>query len=550
MMRRILSFLFSVALAMAMVPAAAFATEPLPNVIAAEKWGTCPWELTDDGVLTVHPGKGMSNSVGVPVPAWETHRDRITKIVFQEEDGKKVIAPRQLQYLLARMCNVVEVDCSGLDTSDTEDMDGLFEDCTALTTVNLSGLDTSSVKSMSFMFSGCDSLRSITLGEGITVFHMPGDRWLSTRDGRWYSTEVIDATRLGIADTYTDYRTFLDDVTIDYGPRAYPFSGKTRRPELMLTDKKTGYGLVEGKDYEVSLVGDTVNAGIVEVTINGTGNYKGSARGSYEIAHALLCSASLDVTSFVYDGTSKRPNVLTVEYDSGGVPMPASWDSFDIVYEENPYGVGTHYVTITGEGNLLGTLSVAYEIVEPSGQQPDPDPDSGSDPDPDSNPGTDPDPDPDRNPNADRNPGPILLPDSNPDFNFDKPMFRLYNPNSGEHFYTASTVERDAVIGAGWNDEGTGWVAPSEGEPVYRLYNPYAGEHHYTLDADERDMLVAIGWNDEGVGWYSGGSLPLYRLYNPNEYANNHHYSTSTEERDHLLGLGWQDEGIAWYGIG
>ena len=384
MMRRTLSFLFSVALAVAMVPAAAFATEPLPNVIAAEKWGTCPWELTDDGVLTVHPGKGMSNSVGVPVPAWETHRDRITKIVFQEEDGKKVIAPRYLQYLLARMYNVVEVDCSGLDTSDTEDMDGLFEDCTALTTVNLSGLDTSSVKSMSFMFRGCDSLRSITLGEGITVFHMPGDRWLSTRDGRWYSTEVIDATRLGIADTYTDYRTFLDDVTIDYGPRAYPFSGKTRRPELMLTDKKTGYGLVEGKDYEVSLVGDTVNAGIVEMTISGMGNYKGSARGSYEIAHALLCSASLDVTSFVYDGTSKRPNVLTVEYDSGGVPMPASWDSFDIVYEENPYEVGTHYVTITGEGNLLGTLSVAYEIVEPSGQQPDPvpDPDSGSDPDP------------------------------------------------------------------------------------------------------------------------------------------------------------------------
>ena len=544
MMRRILSFLFSVALAMAMVPAAAFATEPLPNVIAAEKWGTCPWELTDDGVLTVHPGKGMSNSVGVPVPAWETHRDRITKIVFQEEDGKKVIAPRQLQYLLARMYNVVEVDCSGLDTSDTEDMDGLFEDCSALTIVNLSGLDTSSMKSMSSMFSGCDSLRSITLGEGITMFHMPGDKWLSARDGRWYSAEVIDTTRLGIADTYTDYRTSLDDVTIDYGPRVYPFDGKTRRPTLMLTDKKTGHRLIEGKDYEVSFIGDTVNVGIVEVTISGMGNYKRSVRGSYEIAHAPLCSASLDVTSFVYDGAPKKPNVLTVEYDSGGVPMTAARDNYDIACGENCDGVGTHCVTITGKGNLFGTLRIAYEIVEPLGQQPAPvpDPGSGSDPDPDS--------DPNRNPSADRNPGPILLPDSSPDFNFDKPMFRLYNPNSGEHFYTASTVERDAVIGAGWNDEGTGWVAPAQGDPVYRLYNPYAGEHHYTLDADERDILVAIGWNDEGIGWYSGGCLPLYRLYNPNEYANNHHYSTSTEERDHLLGLGWQDEGIAWYGVG
>ena len=26
-------------------------------------------------------------------------------------------------------------------------------------------------------------------------------------------------------------------------------------------------------------------------------------------------------------------------------------------------------------------------------------------------------------------------------------MHRLYNPNSGEHFYTASEVERDAVAG-------------------------------------------------------------------------------------------------------
>ena len=312
----------------------------------------------------------------------------------------------------------------------------------------------------------------------------------------------------------------------------------------MLTDKKTGHRLIEGKDYEVSFIGDTVNVGIVEVTISGMGNYKRSVRGSYEIAHAPLCSASLDVTSFVYDGAPKKPNVLTVEYDSGGVPMTAARDNYDIACGENCDGVGTHCVTITGKGNLFGTLRIAYEIVEPLGQQPAPvpDPGSGSDPDPDS--------DPNRNPSADRNPGPILLPDSSPDFNFDKPMFRLYNPNSGEHFYTASTVERDAVIGAGWNDEGTGWVAPAQGDPVYRLYNPYAGEHHYTLDADERDILVAIGWNDEGIGWYSGGCLPLYRLYNPNEYANNHHYSTSTEERDHLLGLGWQDEGIAWYGVG
>lgn len=131
-------------------------------------------------------------------------------------------------------------------------------------------------------------------------------------------------------------------------------------------------------------------------------------------------------------------------------------------------------------------------------------------------------------------------------------MFRLYNPNSGEHFYTSSTVERDHLISVGWNDEGTGWTAPKAGEAVYRLYNSNAGEHHYTLSTVERDSLIAAGWNDEGIGWRSDPAqrIALYRVYNPNEYANNHHYTKEAGERDILLSKGWQDEGTAWYGIG
>ncbi len=130
-------------------------------------------------------------------------------------------------------------------------------------------------------------------------------------------------------------------------------------------------------------------------------------------------------------------------------------------------------------------------------------------------------------------------------------MHRLYNPNSGEHFYTSSEVEKNDLVGRGWQYENEGWKAPTSGDAVYRLYNSIAGEHHYTLSAAERDMLVGVGWNDEGIGWYSdpGQGVPLFRVYNPNEYANNHHYTTSAVERDHLLGLGWRDEGISWYGV-
>ncbi|HCK87514.1 MAG TPA: hypothetical protein DHW39_01760, partial [Erysipelotrichaceae bacterium] len=48
-------------------------------------------------------------------------------------------------------------------------------------------------------------------------------------------------------------------------------------------------------------------------------------------------------------------------------------------------------------------------------------------------------------------------------------MYRLYNPNSGEHFYTAKAKERDVLASIGWQYEGIGWYAPKESNtPVYR----------------------------------------------------------------------------------
>ena len=36
-------------------------------------------------------------------------------------------------------------------------------------------------------------------------------------------------------------------------------------------------------------------------------------------------------------------------------------------------------------------------------------------------------------------------------------MFRMYNPNSGEHFYTGNQAERDTLVQAGWKYEGIGF---------------------------------------------------------------------------------------------
>ena len=131
-------------------------------------------------------------------------------------------------------------------------------------------------------------------------------------------------------------------------------------------------------------------------------------------------------------------------------------------------------------------------------------------------------------------------------------MLRLYNPNSGEHFYTSSVSEKETLVKAGWKYEGFAWKAPATSKsPVYRLYNKNAGDHHYTMSKAEKETLEKAGWAYEGIGWYSDDAkgVPLYRLYNPNAKAGSHHYTTSASEKDALIKAGWKDEGVAWFGI-
>ncbi len=146
----------------------------------------------------------------------------------------------------------------------------------------------------------------------------------------------------------------------------------------------------------------------------------------------------------------------------------------------------------------------------------------------------------------------VTIPDQPEDEDY-RIMYRFYNPNNGEHFYTKSKVEAENLVSYGWNYEGIGWYAPTTSDtPVYRLYNPNEGDHHYTTSELERDNLVKIGWNYEGIGWYSASKssgIPLYRLFNPNARTGSHHYTRSTAERDYLDKIGWNYEGIGWYSV-
>lgn len=132
-------------------------------------------------------------------------------------------------------------------------------------------------------------------------------------------------------------------------------------------------------------------------------------------------------------------------------------------------------------------------------------------------------------------------------------LYRVYNPNTGEHFYTENVDERNWLNDQGWifEDYG-GWVTPKTGEPVYRLYNPNAGDHFYTKSVAEYDWLQQQGWIQEGHSFFSSDDVtaPVYRSYNKNATAAGAHmFTISKDEHDGLVNAGWINENIQFYAV-
>ena len=88
------------------------------------------------------------------------------------------------------------------------------------------------------------------------------------------------------------------------------YNGEEQKNKPTVEDTKTGATLVENVDYTLSYTA-AVNAGIVEVTITGIGNYTGTAKTSYEITKrsVTLTSAS---DSKPYDKTPLTNKNVTI----------------------------------------------------------------------------------------------------------------------------------------------------------------------------------------------------------------------------------------------
>lgn len=316
---------------------------------------------------------------------------------------------------------------------------------------------------------------------------------------RWDRGYVIGYSRIEDG-TYRGYNVYLDDafnlITEGWDTSIYRAANKATLPDgsdayVLWIGDSPDYGTVLGSGFK------PVTIGGYELVIPGNPGQEML----YERAWNPISRASTDW----YYARDPRTGKFGAVDASGEVALPFEYDS---IVDCDSKGEGT--LILVRKGDVWSFLDTA-QTVEPD-------------------------------------PGPV---DPGTAAGY---MHRLYNPYTGEHFYTADEGEFEGLVAVGWKDEGRGWTAPEVGAPVYRLYNPYVegGDHHYTLSWDEVETLRDAGWEYEGVGWKSAPAdtgVPLYRQYNPFATTGTHNYTTSKEENDSLVDAGWREEGVAWYGI-
>ena len=614
--RLVLSAILSLSLVFGLCPGLALAADPweggssssadLPafeSKVASGTWGSCPWELSADGVLTVHPGEGAD------ARPWEDYGKSIKSVSFKAEAGKRVVLPADSSGLLANMQLLETADLSGLDTSKVTDMRSMFAVCKSLKSIDLAGFDTSQVTDMGWMFSACESLASLDLSaldtskvtsmsfmfndcvrlesldltpldtSNVTgmncMFYFctslesldltpldtskvedmqnmfAGCRSLATLDlspldtssatnmqGLFYSCDSLvsldltpldtsNVTQIGSMFYLCTSLASLDLSTFDTSKVTYAESWNA--PQSVFAECRSLARVEVGPKTLANL-----SLGVAEV--NGHPDWYSEGSGAWYSSEQISAERKGVSDAYVKTSSTYKPvevpatpvipgATITIRFDGPfglfiqliidgkviGKDRYASRSGSTVIEiaatEENGLGAGEHEIAALYSDGAVATADV--EVAAPVTSQ---------------------------------------------------AMYRLYNPNSGEHFYTASELERDSVAAAGWDYERVGWYAPAKSAtPVYRLYNPnLPGEHHYTMDAGERDILVSFGWtwesrdyNADGAAWYSDDAkgAPLYREYNPNAYANNHNYTTDYGEHEALLALGWNDEGLAWYGV-
>ena len=128
----------------------------------------------------------------------------------------------------------------------------------------------------------------------------------------------------------------------------------------------------------------------------------------------------------------------------------------------------------------------------------------------------------------------------------DRGIYRFFNVDTGTHFLSGSTVERDSVINNldAFNFEGPTFRAAdptnAAADTVFRFFNTQTGTHFFTQSTVERDNILdtlpQFSFEGEAYKGYTeqvDGSIPLYRFFNTQ--TGTHFYTAGEAEKDSII---------------
>ncbi len=259
--------------------------------------------------------------------------------------------------------SLISLDLSSFNTANVTNMASMFQNCTSLQSLNLSSFATSDDTSMGNMFNNCSALANISLGAGIkNLPYLPEypiqghTDWFSESAKSWFTSQEIDAYRLGIPDTYYKYVPKpIENVTVE-GITDKTYTGSAIYQTFVVTDGDTT--LQEDVDYWVRYE-NNVNPGTATVIITGKNQYTGSVNKTFTITARDITTASvLGIEDKVYTG-SEITQTITVK--DGDKTLQENTD-YTTSYLNN-INPGTASLTITGKGGYTGTINKDFTIT-------------------------------------------------------------------------------------------------------------------------------------------------------------------------------------------
>ncbi|MEG0396181.1 MAG: hypothetical protein RR612_05595, partial [Oscillospiraceae bacterium] len=142
------------------------------------------------------------------------------------------------------------------------------------------------------------------------------------------------------------------------------YTGSPIEPTVVVKNGETA--LVKGTDYTVAYA-DNINAGTATVTVQGKGNYKGTAIASFKITKdaIMLTNAMIgQIADQKYTGSPIEPTVVVKNSETALVKDT----DYTVAYAKNT-DVGTATVTVQGKGNYKGTAQKTFTITKAEGTQ-------------------------------------------------------------------------------------------------------------------------------------------------------------------------------------